>query len=144
MDKQAALTHIREEAFQNEIEKTAISEGALARAIAGRASRAIPRATKTVRNELHDLIKSNIKGFHWKSRALDPKGVAADYTNMIQNVIPKRGKINMSKLFGGKNPRKRSLGEYHVSGAQSRKLQKKYPYAYEMDVANMQQENKLF
>ena len=121
MNKQAELNSIYQAAFENEIEKIAVTGGAVSRAVAGRAMRAMGRATPASKRELLSLINSEAR--HSGIKARDSVG---DYLSMIQATIPKKGKITMGKLFGGKNRIKRSMGEYHVSTPQMRKLRTRH------------------
>ncbi len=124
MNKQSDLERIRRAAFEDELEKIAVSEGAAARAVIGRAIKAMPRSTKTVRNELKTLIHNEMLGSHLAGRA-KPTPEAMSYLNMIQKTIPKKGKVTMKRLFGqGRGSGGRSMGEYNISHAQSRRLKK--------------------
>ena len=63
MNKQSALEQIREEAFQDEMEKVAVTTGAVYRALTNRTLRLIKRMTPEARKFISEgLHKSNLAG----------------------------------------------------------------------------------
>ena len=102
MDTQAVLKQIREEAFRDEMEKMAVTEGALQRAFSNRILKSFPRMTFSAKKRVASaaplrLIAKELKTKEY-SGLLGSQQKASRMGFNTREILPKKGVIN-SKMI---------------------------------------------